>query len=402
MMMVATAAGESSTQAKNVCLDCHGTMEPPLQVTAEKFAADVHAAKGLNCTSCHGGDPQNEDRAMTPAAGFRGKIRREQIPQLCGSCHSDTARMRQYNPSLRTDQLVQYRSSVHGKKLSKGDTRVAVCTDCHSVHDIRPSSDTRSTVHPTNVANTCKRCHSDREYMKPYGIPTDQYAGYTTSVHYDAMVVRGDLSAPTCTTCHGNHGAAPPGVASVANVCSTCHVFQAQQFEMSPHKAVFGNAGLPACVTCHSNHRIQHPDDNMIGLGTTSVCRNCHSEGDKGADVASTIHSQLSDLQRQIAQSKQVLDRAAQSGMEVGEANLELSQGVDALMKARVLVHSASAEKVKQETAAGTKLAEKTYKAGMDALRERDYRRKGLGLSLIAVFAVVIGLAFYIREVEGR
>ena len=52
-------------------------------------------------------------------------------------------------------------------------------------------------------------------------------------------MVRGDLSAPTCTTCHGNHGATPPGFASVANVCSTCHVFQAQLFDSSPHKEAF-------------------------------------------------------------------------------------------------------------------------------------------------------------------
>src|SRR2546426_5596335 len=36
---------------------------------------------------------------------------------------------------------------------------------------------------------------------------SNQFAGYSKSVHHDAMVVRGDLSAPTCTTCHGKHGA---------------------------------------------------------------------------------------------------------------------------------------------------------------------------------------------------
>ncbi len=50
-------------------------------------------------------------------------------------------------------------------------------------------------------------------YMKSYGIKTDQFANCEQSVHHDAMTVRGDLSAPTCSTCHGNHRAVPPGVA---------------------------------------------------------------------------------------------------------------------------------------------------------------------------------------------
>jgi cytochrome c553 len=102
----------------------------------------------------------------------------------------------------------------------------------------RPS-DPRSTVNPVNVANTCARCHADASYMKEYSILTDQFAKYSTSVHHQALTVRGDLSAPTCTTCHGNHGAAPPGVDRVENVCSNCHTFQAQMYEKSSHKEAF-------------------------------------------------------------------------------------------------------------------------------------------------------------------
>ncbi len=136
----------------NTCLDCHGALDPPLRVTNEEFSANIHAEKGLSCASCHGGDPTSADEAMSSKAGFRGHIDRKQIPQLCGKCHSETAYMRQYNPSLRTDQLSQYPTSVHGQKLAKGDTHVAVCTDCHGVHNIRAVSDTRASVNPVNVA----------------------------------------------------------------------------------------------------------------------------------------------------------------------------------------------------------------------------------------------------------
>jgi hypothetical protein len=36
------------------------------------------------------------------------------------------------------------------------------------------------------------------------------------------------------------------------------------------------------------------------------------------------------------------------------------------------------------------------------ALAARDYRRKGLGLSLIAILAVVLGIRFYLREIESH
>ena len=148
-------------------------------------------------------------------------------------------------------------------------------------------------------------------------------------MHYDALSVRGDLSAPTCTTCHGNHGATPPGVASVANVCSTCHVFQAQLFEASPHKVAFASAGLPGCVTCHSNHGILHPTDEYIGTGAKSVCTQCHTGGDAGLVAAGQMRQRLAQLATAIDKADQILGRAERSGMEVTQAKLDLAQAKD-------------------------------------------------------------------------
>jgi predicted CXXCH cytochrome family protein len=385
----------------NTCLDCHGALDPPLRVSSQEFSANIHAEKGLTCASCHGGDPTSADHAMSKKAGFRGHIDRNRIPQLCGQCHSDAAYMRQYNPSLRTDQLSQYPDSVHGQKLARGDTKVAVCTDCHGVHDIRAVSDTRASVNPVNVAATCSRCHADASYMKPYGIPTVQFAEYSKSVHHDAMVVRGDLSAPTCTTCHGNHGAAPPGVATVKNVCSTCHVYQWELFNAGPHKAAFESAGLPGCVTCHSNHAISKPGDQMVGGAKESICTNCHTQGDPGLQSAEAIHAQLRDLDSRIVRSKEILDRAADSGMEVSQAQLDLIQASDALTKARVAVHSFRAAEVAKEIAPGIAITDKTYQAGLQALRERNHRRAGLSFSLVAIGATLIGLRMVIKHIES-
>lgn len=402
VVAVCACGASSASDVPNSCVDCHSALDAPLKVTPEQFAQDIHSQKGLTCASCHGGDPNlMDDAAMSPKAGFR-KIKRADIPALCGRCHSDGAYMRQYNPKLRTDQLSQYQTSVHGKLLAKGDTKVAVCIDCHSVHDLRPASDTRSTVHPLNIPQTCGHCHADAAYMKDHKIPTDQLGNYKQSVHYEALTVRGDLSAPNCTTCHGNHGAAPPGVETVQNVCATCHVFQSQLFDASPHKEAFKKAGLPGCIQCHSNHKIVHTSDEMIGTGKQAFCTDCHMEGEPAYKAAGAIHDQLARLDATLKNAGTLIATAESSGMEVSEARSDQEQARDALTKARVTVHSLSVAHVNQDVDAGLKIADKVQKAGESALVERDYRRKGLGLSLIAILIMMIGLAMYIRQIERK
>ncbi len=401
--LLALAACLSYGQATNSCLDCHSALPDPYGVTQAKFSQDIHAQKGLTCASCHGGDASSYDpnQAMSTKAGWKGKIDRKQIPQLCGSCHSNPAFMRQYNPSLRTDQLDQYHTSVHGKRLAAGDTKVAVCTDCHSVHDIKPPSDPHSTVNPVAVATTCSRCHSDAAYMKAYGIPTDQYAKYSTSVHHEALAVRGDLSAPTCSTCHGNHGAAPPGVDKVQNVCATCHVFQAQLYAKSTHSKAFEKLSLPGCVVCHTNHGIHQPSDAMLGTGAEGVCVNCHKPGDACDQARAKIQSNLVQLDGAIKDADQALHLAESSGMEVSAALLSQDQARDSLTKARVTVHSFQPDLVNQDVQAGLKIAASDEKAGKDAMIERNHRRIGLGLCLIAIAIMLAGLWLYLRKIES-
>ena len=390
-------------QAVNSCLDCHSAQAGRLEVTPEKFSQDIHAQKGLTCTSCHGGDSSSYDPtvAMSHKAGWKGKIDRKQIPQLCGSCHSNPALMRTYNPSLRTDQLDQYHTSIHGKRLATGDDKVAVCVDCHSVHDIRPPSDPRSTVNPVNVAKTCSRCHSDAAYMKSYGIPTDQFANYNTSVHHEALTVGGDVSAPTCTTCHGNHGAVPPGVDKVQNVCANCHVFQAQMYQKSTHNKAFADKGLPGCVVCHSNHGIHKPSDAMLGTGPTGVCMRCHAPDDHCDRARTNILNNLTQLDQAVNGADQSLRRAEAAGMEVSEARLNQDQARDALTKARVTIHSFQADLVDKDVQAGMKIAAANRKAGDDAMVERNHRRIGLGVCLIAIAFFLVGLWLYIKQLES-
>jgi predicted CXXCH cytochrome family protein len=394
----------SFAKTKNSCLDCHSNLPEPLGVSAEIYSQNVHAQKGLNCTDCHGGDAESDDpeKAMSRSLGWKGKIERRQIPELCASCHADAERMKKYNPGLRVDQFQQYKTSVHGIKWARGDSKVAVCTDCHGVHDLRSPSDPRSTVHPANIATTCSHCHADAEYMKTYGIKTNQFANYQQSVHREAMAVRGDLSAPTCTTCHGNHGATPPGVANVTNVCSNCHLFQAQLFGKSPHKDAFATMGLLGCVTCHSNHAIKHPTDDMIGTSRNAVCIQCHSDGDAGFKQAQKMNEDLVTLANAIEASDRLLGQAERQGMEVSRAKLQEAGARDALLKARVTVHAFNERELKEDTDAGVAVTQQTYTAGEKALHEWKFRRVGLGLSLVMIVVTLVGLRLYIRNLEDQ
>jgi hypothetical protein len=411
MIAVLLVAGSSAraqsrdigTPPVDTCRTCHAQLDDRLGEPAKQFADDIHGTRGITCASCHGGDPREEDmeKSMSRGKGFRGVPKRSEIPQLCAKCHSDGAFMRAYNPSLRTDQLSQYKTSVHGKRLAAGDTRVAVCSDCHGVHKIRPASSPISNVYPQQIPNTCGRCHADAGHMKAYKIPTDQLLNYQASVHFEKLQ-GGDLAAPTCVTCHGNHGATPPGVSSVERVCGTCHVFQEQLFDQSPHKAAWASAKIPSCLTCHGNHAIKHTSDAMIGTGKDSFCMTCHTAEDNGGKVAGHISAVLGGLDKSLAEAGAMLDSAEQKGMEVGEARVTLSTAHEKLIKARVDLHTMNSARVEETTKAGEKLAQQVNKDGVQALAEYAFRRKGLALSLFAIAFVVICLWLLIRNLERR
>jgi predicted CXXCH cytochrome family protein len=405
LVLLATAVAVAAADKPPVdrCRECHAAFEGKLGDPAKLFADDVHAARGLNCADCHGGNPNEEDptKAMNRAKGFRGTPKRSEVPTLCARCHSDGAYMRAYNPSLRTDQLAQYWTSVHGKRLRGGDTRVAVCMDCHSAHNIRPASSPLSSVHPLHIPKTCGRCHADAAYMKPYKIPTDQLKNYQASVHNEKLQ-GGDLSAPTCATCHGNHGAAPPGVGSIERVCGTCHVFQERLFDQSPHKQPWQQAKIAACLTCHSNHAVRRTSDALLRAGNESLCLRCHSEDDPGGKTAKQAHAALTGLDTSLQQAAAILERAERAGMDVGEGRVTLYSGREKLIKARVDVHALNVPNIEETTAAGKKLAEQANLAGQQALAERAFRRKGLALSLVVIAFVILALWLLIRDLEGK
>lgn len=399
---VRSSAQTQAQQADN-CRTCHELLtDERLSSPAKRFPSDVHAASGFGCVSCHGGDASTP-AGMDPAKGFIGKPDRQQIPALCGRCHSDAEFMKRYDPSLRIDQQAEYVTSVHGQRLIQySDTSVATCASCHSAHEIRPPSDPNSTVHPLNVAETCGSCHAHTDYMRAYAIPTDQLEKYRRSIHWRIMSEDGDLSAPTCNDCHGNHGAAPPGISWVGNTCGQCHAVMAEFFSRSVHSNIFTMLGVPGCATCHGNHEIAPADDRMLGLDEGAVCARCHVEGVGGGVGAATMRALIDSLKSEFERADSILLTAEHSGMEVSQAQFELGNAQNALVQARTAIHAFDVDSVQQHVAAGLEITAAANDRGQRALKELQFRRAGLVVSVTVIIALIVGLVLKIREIEGR
>ena len=113
------------------------------------------------------------------------------------------------------------------------------------------------------------------------------------------------------------------------------------------------------------------------------------------------MQSDLSQLDKAIKGADQVLGVAESSGMEVSEARLGQDQARDSLTKARVTIHSFRKDLVDQDIQAGLNIAAKNLQAGQKAMAERNYRRVGLGLSLVAIALMLLGLRLYIKRIES-
>ena len=394
---------------EDACLTCHRELDEdldPAEQVTQRIAADIHFQRGLGCADCHGGDPtaqDDEDAAMWDAPDFRGAPTRQDLPGFCGRCHSDPAYMRSFDPGEQTDQESQYYTSRHGELLRQGEDRVAVCTDCHGVHGIFEVSDPRAPVYPLNLPATCARCHADAQYMADFDIPTNQFAEYEQSVHGVALFERHDLGAPVCNDCHGNHGAAPPGVESIAHVCGNCHVNNEELFRESHLKTVFVREGIALCIGCHNVHDIAKPTDELLAWDHEGVCLNCHDAADRAArDMAGTFYGIIDSLKIEIAAADSLVELAEQKGMEITELLFATEDAHKALVQTRTSIHSFSTDVVREHAVKGVDASQVAIAGAQQLLAVFQFRRRGLfAASLIMTFLILL-IYLKIKQIERR
>jgi hypothetical protein len=421
---VSEAAGLSADYSCRLCHSKGGELWTEGTPVAEErdLFNDVHWQKGLRCHDCHGGSASLDGfKNHRDDPDFHRRSSRADFPAFCGRCHSNIEYMRRYVPSARTDQEAEYWTSGHGRRLrasAKGDNpqidqAVATCVDCHGGHGILAVKDINSPVYPTRVAQTCASCHADEKRMagREYNgraLGHAQYAEWSSGVHGRALIEKGDLSAPSCNDCHGNHGAMPPGVDSVANACGTCHGKVANLFADTSMKHIFQQAGLPGCATCHGTHHTSHPTDELLGMGTHAVCVHCHSPQNPqygatmaGAEVARNMRARLDQLKQEIAQSEAEVAEAERLGMEVTGPRFDLREAFDALTNARTLVHSFKPGPMDEALNQGLAVTSSVRRLATASLVEHTRRRIWLAASLAPILLVVGLLLLYIRTLPS-
>jgi predicted CXXCH cytochrome family protein len=148
---------EPRSRISQTCATCHPRI-------SEAYAKSVHGKALLAehnpdvpvCTDCHRShdiaDPKSRAWLMN-------------TPALCGRCHADAKLMSKYG--LSTAVLSSYLADFHGTTASFGDKGqrssservVALCVDCHGIHDIAKVTGASAPAFRANLVMTCRKCH---------------------------------------------------------------------------------------------------------------------------------------------------------------------------------------------------------------------------------------------------
>ncbi len=181
----------ASPHADVQCIGCHIDFAFTAPHTQPSENWD-HVSR-LACKNCH----QQESRAYW-ASVHRGKVEDHAgaVPEgaefpLCGDCHgshgvvalADSPEGRRALHAdgwevcgrCHEDEWNSYDDYYHGRAYRRGATDAPACWDCHGYHDVYPSSDPRSPVHQSRLADTCGACHK--------GDVNEGFLEYTELIH---------------------------------------------------------------------------------------------------------------------------------------------------------------------------------------------------------------------------
>lgn len=142
----------SAFNIPETCGQCH-------EQAAKDYQQSIHwirAKKGFRespvCDDCHS---EHSIQAVT-TVNQRIEARKLQ-EKTCIVCHENPRIAERFGKS--GTQARSYQDSYHGLAVMRGDTKAAMCVDCHHVHKILPSDHPESTVNVANVQATCQTCH---------------------------------------------------------------------------------------------------------------------------------------------------------------------------------------------------------------------------------------------------
>ncbi len=371
---VAASAHASGTGGGASCVDCHSGHAVPIprgngheldtcgrchEKQRQQHARSLHGRAAVRgdrmaptCVTCHRShDVLSHLSQSSPTAIMN-------IPQLCGTCHREGTEVTLQHDIPQDRILENFSMSVHGEGLfQKGLTVTAVCTSCHTSHEILEHDDPRSSIHRDNVARTCTTCHSRIEDVhlkvvegrlweeEPHKIPscvechqphkirrrpaTAQGAanrnclechskpdltmvknGQTVSIYVDeeafALSSHGEKA---CAQCHTEvtptHQERACATITGTVDCGICHAEQVQLHSTSVHGelAAQGDPDAPTCLDCHEYHTTQNkrmPTSPTYPRNVPELCARCHRQGES---AAKRLHSKIPNIVESYAMS---------------------------------------------------------------------------------------------------
>ena len=142
---------EARRASMDTCGGCHDKAMAQFENSVHGKAVAAGIREAPVCIDCHSAhkiqSPKRDDSS----------VNRTGVPDTCGRCHGDLKLMQRFG--LNANQVTTFATSFHGLALRSGERTVAECASCHGYHDILPSNDPKSRIHPKNIAATCSSCH---------------------------------------------------------------------------------------------------------------------------------------------------------------------------------------------------------------------------------------------------
>lgn len=266
------------------CASCHA------QATTQ-FAHSIHGVKrasgppvATTCSSCHGNAHE-----LLPVKHIDSPVAKFNLLGTCAQCHEgDKTKLGLKNGAA----IAHFRDSIHGQGLYKMGLNVSPsCNDCHGVHDIKSINDTSAHTSRAALSKTCGACHVgvEKTYTASvHGRPPAQ-PGRKTAVCTDCHTTH-DIERPgsahfkqtsdqKCGQCHEER---------LANYRETYH---GKAMLLGQANAA---TDVAACYDCHGHHDIlKHSDPNSkLSAGRiVQTCAACH----QGVNAAFTQYQPHAD-----------------------------------------------------------------------------------------------------------
>ncbi len=275
----------------------HGSKEKPLRIDCAECHNDIYAdfikkdthgqayqegnPRAPYCSHCHGGHD------ILPLSSPDSRMSKKRQADTCGKCHG-LEKLNLEEGITKRNLISRYKGSVHYQAIKEGKNG-ANCTDCHSHHNVLPSSSTASTVAPTEIMHICQKCH-------PNEVRTYNNGPHGRSLRH------GNYDVPNCTVCHGDHDMASLRVRvgdakqwASTQVCIWCHnnermmarygldTIPVQSYMKDFHGLTQrGTMGASAtCSDCHDPHHslpADHPASRMHISNRGTACGKCHGK----------------------------------------------------------------------------------------------------------------------------